>query len=312
MHRTLTRRELLRLGARGALLVVAGSSLAGLLACSDPDAESTPATGSRQLPSPTPQPSPTPTQTPAPPPLPSATLPSGPDSPNEIRIETVGEVPDGAPEQLREWAETARDFYYRQLGFYIDGPVTLKVADSPSLPIHAATYRTEGERISSITINVGRAIWRLETPAERQKVVAHEYFHVIQNWLHGTSSPQPDSFFLVEGSAEYAGYAAIIDAGLMSYADFRNAMLRRLRSEPLKLPPLEQTTEDSPGGIFPKYFLSALAVDYLVGPDGVRPLAQYFALRRDAPVEPAFNAAFAGTTRTFYSSFALWRRTNGV
>jgi hypothetical protein len=236
----------------------------------------------------------------------------GPAAPNEIRIETVGKVPSSAPDQIRRWAEQARDFYYRALGLYVDGAVTLKVIDSTAVPIHAATYLAEGDRISSITVNVGSAAWQLESAVERHKVVAHEYFHVIQDWLHGPSYPLPEAFFLVEGAAEYAGYAAVIDAGELTHERFRSEMHARLRRLPLKLAPLDRLSSKSPGPDLPKYYLAALAVDFLVGQAKLRPLAEYFAMRRTLPVEQAFHAAFLRTLHSFYSNFSLWRSAHGV
>jgi len=60
------------------------------------------------------------------------------------------------------------------------------------------------------------------------------------------------------------------------------------------------------------YRLPALAIDRLVGVDGVAPLAQYAKLRRDLAPGQAFEAVFGRTLQVFSVDFALWRRTAGV
>lgn len=253
----------------------------------------------------------TPPPTPAPTPDPEVSLPDGPDEPNAIRIEVLGEPPEDQRVLVDYAATLARDYFFRQLGFYLDGPVLINVLHMPDLPVHAATFLRDGARISAVTINVGQRTWEMETPLERTKVVAHEYFHVLQNWLRGSTDTTADPLFIVEGAAEYAGYMTVIDAGQMTVEEFRDGVVESIRLQRVRLAPLDRLTDDGPLALT-GYQLAALAVDRLVGRQGIVPLARYTALRRTFAPPEAFEAAFGSTLQAFYRDVALWRLAVGV
>lgn len=287
-----SRRDLLRLSGRGVAL---GALLVAGCGRDHDEATSTPA----------------PTATPVPTPLPEVALPAGPDEPNVITFDVIGDASEDQVVLVQYAAELARDFYFRELGFHLDGPVAINVIDSPDLPVHAATFLRDGERISSITVNVGQTAWALETPLERTKVVAHEYFHVLQNWLRASTDTSADPPFIIEGSAEYAGYATVIDAGQLTPAGFRESLIDRLRGQRIRLPALDRLTDEGPLALT-SYTLFALAVDMLVATRGIAPLAKYALLRRNQPVAPSFEAAFGRSLSAFYADFAVWRRATGI
>ena len=54
-----------------------------------------------------------------------------------------------------------------------------------------------------MTIYIGSPYWPRATIRSKQKVIAHEFFHIVQQDL-GWSGVL---IWLVEGSAEYVGYA---------------------------------------------------------------------------------------------------------
>jgi len=289
----LPRRAALRLGGR--TLALGALALAGC------------GRGSDEAPEVTATAPPSATATPSTMPRPEVSLPDGPDEPNGTVIEVLGDPPQDQRVLVEYAATLARDYFFRQLGFYLDGPVVINVVYMPDLPVHAATFLREGATISAITINVGQRTWELETPLERAKVVAHEYFHVLQNWLRGGTDTSPDPLFLVEGAAEYAGYATVIDAGQMTIEEFRDGVLDSIRRQRVPLRPLNQLTDDGPLALT-GYQLAALAVDRLVGAKGIDPLARYTLLRRTLPPPAAFEAVFGRTLEAFYIEIALWRR----
>lgn len=289
-----SRRDLLRLGGHG--LALGALLLAGCgVDSEEPTASPTPPAS--------PSPSPTPT--------PELVLPAGPDEANELVFEAINDPPQDSFVLVQHAATIARDFLARQLGFYLDGPVTINVANLTDLELHAATFLREGDRISTITINVGQATWSMETPAERTKVVAHEYCHAVQNWLRGSTDTSADPLFLVEGSAEYAGYATVIDAGMISWMEFRDELQDRLRRDRVTLPSLDRLSDDVPLALS-GYQLAALAIDHLVGASGVKPLATYTLLRRRETPERAFEIVFERPLADFYFEFADWRRNAGL
>jgi len=249
-----------------------------------------------------PTPSPAPTDVP---------FPDGPDEPNAIVIEVLGEPPEDQRVLVEYAAGLARDFFFRELGLYLDGPVRITVVDMPDLPVHAATFLRDGARISAITVNVGQRTWELRTPLERIKIVAHEYFHVLENWLRGSTDTSLDPMFLVEGTAEYAGYASVIDAGQLTIEEFRSDVLEAIRRQGVRLPPLDRLTGDTPFALT-AYALAALAVDWLVGDRGIAPVARYTMLRRNLAPDEAFEAVFGRTLESFYLEITQWRRAVGV
>lgn len=78
------------------------------------------------------------------------------------------------------------------------------------------------------------------------------------------------------------------------------------------MPPLEQLSSTSGGSSFVKYAVCYLAVHRLLGPGNLRPLAQYFVLRREEQPPATFEAAFGKPLDEFYSEFAHWRSTQGI
>ncbi|MGE0226916.1 MAG: hypothetical protein AB7I38_13610 [Dehalococcoidia bacterium] len=310
----LPRRGFLRLGGRGIAL---GTLL--LAGCGRDEVDAPPASVSPlSSPSVTPSPSPptataspAPSATTAPAPRAGVRLPEGPDEPNEINLEPIADPPQDQLVLVEYAAKLARDSFYRRLGFYLDGPVTINVVNVPELPVHAAAFLREGNRISSITVNVGQATWAIETPLDRTKVVAHEYFHVVQNWLRGGTDTSDEPLFLVEGSAEYAGYLATVDAGMLRLGELRSHLLQRLRRQRILLPALDRLLDHGPLALT-GYTLAALAVERLVGPAGLDPIARYTMLVRDHPPPDAFEAAFGRPLQAFYGDFAVWRRSVGI
>jgi hypothetical protein len=240
------------------------------------------------------------------------TLPLGAEHPNDILIEGIGDVREDDMQEILHAAEAARDFYHETLALYVDGPVHIKVLNVPDVPIHAATYQREGAPISSISVNVANTTWLRESPTQRRRVVAHEYFHVIQHWLSQEDKAPDELFFLVEGAAEYAGYATVIAEGLMTDAQVQHGLVVRARVDRPKVPPLEQLTSASAGSERAKYAVAHLAVHQLAGRSNLTPLARYFLLRREQPPSAAFEAAFGQALDAFYSAFALWRSTQGI
>jgi hypothetical protein len=117
--------------------------------------------------------------------------------------------------------------------------------------------------------------------------------------------------FLVEGAAEYAGYASVIDGGLLTTEEFRGDVLEAIRRQGVRLPPLDRLTDDTPFALT-AYALAALAVDWLVGDRGIAPLARYTMLRRNLAPGEAFEAVFSRTLESFYLEITQWRRAVGV
>ncbi|MGE0133881.1 MAG: hypothetical protein AB7L91_00080 [Dehalococcoidia bacterium] len=316
--RSLPRRGFLRLGARGVAL---GTLL--LAGCGrDEDDSGLPLSASPvpslpvpQRPSPSPPPtmtpSPTPSATSTPTPRADVRLPDGPDEPNEITLEPIADPPQDQLVLVEYAAKLARDSFYRRLGFYLDGPVSINVVNVPELPVHAAAFLREGAEISSITVNVGQATWAIETPLDRTKVVAHEYFHVVQNWLRGGTDTSDEPLFLVEGSAEYAGYLATVDGGMLRGTELRTHLLQRLRRQRILLPALDRLLDHGPLALT-GYTLAALAVERLVGLAGLDPIARYTMLVADRAPPDAFEAVFGRSLQAFYGDFAVWRRSVGI
>ena len=160
---------------------------------------------------------------------------------------------------------------------------------------------TAAGSLDGIFVNAGSDAWKERSAAQRERVVAHELFHAAQNalaaagWDAATEVP-----WLAEGSAEYFGTAAMVDAGLMTFASHDTDVAFTAVNAPL--PAYQGPKSYSRPGL---YAIGYLAVEKLVqlhGPLSViafyRDLASGVVSWRDA-----FSTAFGETVGRFYAEF---------
>jgi hypothetical protein len=173
----------------------------------------------------------------------------------------------------------------------------------------------------AIFVNASNSWWQSASTADHAKVLTHELYHVAQNELAGTAGvigqaredeiPRGGPRWLIEGAAEYAGYAAASKAGMFNWTTVRSEEQIETKTAP---DPLQQfatqtgvTTAARPGAIYPIGFT---AVDLLVKKDGLGSLAAFWrAIGAGAAWQDAFQSTFGETVDAFYAEFAAYRST---
>jgi hypothetical protein len=166
---------------------------------------------------------------------------------------------------------------------------------------HLWSTATAAGSLDGIFVNAGSDGWKERSVAQRERVVAHELFHAAQNalaeagWDAATEVP-----WLAEGAAEYFGTAAVVDAGLMTFASHDTDVAFTAVNAPLSA--YQSSNSYSRPGL---YAIGYLAVQKLVrmhGPSSVisfyRDLASGVVSWRDA-----FDMAFGETVDAFYAEF---------
>ncbi|MEA2528174.1 MAG: hypothetical protein QOF73_5401 [Thermomicrobiales bacterium] len=204
---------------------------------------------------------------------------------------------------IREGIRLGQDYVQEQLGAQLE---TLTIVNAvPGAPrgntdlvglstSHAVVLYTESDG------------WLQSAPFDRVHVVVHEYMHVVQQELAGERGNAP--LWIDEGVAEYVGYQAVIEAGLVSAADVEAYNAANVVFGP-DLPPLSEVErpwdyQSQPSNI---YGLSYLAVKQLVGdrPTSIR--RYYERLGDGASWRSAFRSAFRINPSDFYEAFEAAR-----
>jgi hypothetical protein len=155
-------------------------------------------------------------------------------------------------------------------------------------------------------------VWKGSTPFQRSKILVHEVFHIVQFEL-GAADLAPN--WLLEGSAEYVGYSAVIARGLVSREKANEVQglaggLRGLamRSTLQSLETQEAFLESNLVRREPTVSLSYAAVELLVAASGLRSLRTFFsALRPGVNWKTVFKKAFGTGAGAFYDKVARLR-----
>ncbi len=148
--------------------------------------------------------------------------------------------------------------------------------------------------------------WLQAAPFDRVHVVIHEYMHVVQQELAGERSDIP--LWIEEGVAEYVGFQAVIDAGLVSAEDVETYNAAQVTFGPV-LPPLADVErprdfQSQPANV---YGLSYIAIKQLVG-DRPSSINRYYErLAAGVNWRAAFQSAFRINPSDFYQEFEASR-----
>jgi hypothetical protein len=207
---------------------------------------------------------------------------------------------DGVPlqyqQEIEEGALLARDYLFRTWNLILPEPllVTSLAGDG------VAGYGGPG----SLGFSTGSPVWIDTSATQRIKIAVHEYWHAA------IGSLDPGMGFLSwmnEGSAEFFGYAAVIERGLIDPAVASAFHQLNVIYAPgmVSLDRLERGFDFSTG---PVYSLAYLAIEQLVlraGPEAVR---DYFELTGSGvDARQAFEEAFGQELDAFYAEFAALR-----
>lgn len=205
---------------------------------------------------------------------------------------------------IREGIRLGQDFVEAKLEAAIETPTIINaVPAEPRNGVDLVGLSTG----HSLAVFTGSDGWEETAPFDRVHVVIHEYMHVVQQELGGDRNGAP--LWLDEGIAEYVGFQAVIDAGLVdeTAVDNYNLLLVMLDDPLPSLSDVESTADfqSQPSSI---YGLSYLAAKQLIG-DRPEAITRYYEkLRSSGNWRAAFQSAFRINPRTFYREFEASRQ----
>lgn len=204
---------------------------------------------------------------------------------------------------IREGVRLGQDYVHDKLGANVETPTIVNAV--PAAP-RGNTDLVGLSTFHALVLYTGSDGWRRAAPFDRVHVVVHEYMHVVQQELAGDRGGAP--LWIDEGSAEYVGYQAVIDAGLVSAADVESYNAANVVDGP-RLPPLTAVEraadfQSQPSNV---YGLAYLAVKRLVA-DRPSSLRRYYQrLGQGDDWQTAFQSAFRVTPSDFYDAFEASR-----
>ncbi len=141
-------------------------------------------------------------------------------------------------------------------------------------------------------------------PLRRQQHPVHEYFHLVQEELSGTTNPvQMGPVWMLEGTAEYFGWLALEEAGIVSSDEVRLYHMANVTHDQTIGPLMTYETGTDLYRFGSSYSLSALGVEMLVERAGISSLADFYRGLKDGSWSDSFTAAFDFTPTEFYALF---------
>ncbi len=159
----------------------------------------------------------------------------------------------------------------------------------------------------TITFCLGNQGWKVHGPGIKQKIVQHELFHIwqFQQWGDPAKSPA----WLIEGSAELAGFRGLAAKGLLNFVTAVGCQRKESAdfaiNQPPGLPSLQsvesrQAFQSTAG---PLYTHSMLGANFLAqyGGGGFRVYGD--SLKNGSTWQGALKAAFGISADVFYGEF---------
>jgi hypothetical protein len=222
--------------------------------------------------------------------------------PGEPKFTFDPEVSALDQEVIREGIRLAQDYLPPAVGRGVVATThifaTVNASTRPGTTAMAGGHR--------IDVYVNSQGWQTSTSIKKRKIMVHEYFHVLQGEVGWPGMANTEGArWLLEGAAEYVGYRAIIDTGLVSYATVRNCQMANVAGgTPLApLAALEgQGFTDASGPTYPLAWLATeKASQRNLGTLGL------FWMSGDG-WRNKFHAAFGVDLEQFYTAFEAERR----
>lgn len=161
---------------------------------------------------------------------------------------------------------------------------------------------TAAGSLDGIFVNAGSDGWKQRSVVERERIVAHELFHAAQNALADAGWDVASGVpWLAEGSAEYFGTAALVNAGLTTFAAHDVDLAFVGADAPLSA--YQDSSGYSRHGL---YSIGYLAVERLVQLHGASSVLAFYRDLASGVVSwrDAFNMAFGETVDQFYAEFS--------
>jgi hypothetical protein len=147
-------------------------------------------------------------------------------------------------------------------------------------------------------------VWRTATPYQKPKIVVHEHVHNLQGEI-GCFYPRTPTWF-TESMAEYFGYEAVIEAGLVEREPVET-IDASVVGRATDLPPLQSYEHHGQLGSEPAYTMFRLAGAQLARIKGSGALLTACERAAQTDWPSAFLAAFGLSVEEFYADFAAYR-----
>ena len=169
-----------------------------------------------------------------------------------------------------------------------------------------------------IFVYLGNSSWSRGDLLSRQKILAHEIFHLLQEQLEKDPTlcgrTPPDQVrscgptWLIEGSAETMGYRVAAARGLIDLRSFEQVDLTsRVRGTTLTLNSLETYAGQGQPHAWDTMHLAAVHLAN-IAPKRAQAFGDFFAaIGTGVPWRQAFQGAFGMSVETYYTNFADYR-----
>ena len=212
-------------------------------------------------------------------------------SPGSVVYDFDAGVSAGNRSLIETTVVRAKDYFRSKFGRTVERGFTVFVRDADG-PYTAAANQ------DSIVVYTRQAGWRPGTVANT-KTMVHEVFHLLQREV---GWPGPTNNWLNEGSAEYVGYSAVIEWGLLSYGDLQACQITNyVDGGGPSAPALEDLSFDAGNPVSSRYHIAWLGWDRLLaGPGGLAKLPNYWTT--------GFQPTFGLSESSFYADFAGYRQ----
>ncbi len=202
---------------------------------------------------------------------------------------------------IREGIRFSQEYAAEHLGRSVDRAFRVDV--QPSQEFDVPGYVAN----SVLYLATDHQVWRETPPLRRLKIVAHEYFHLIQ--LQSIRDSRPVPTWLMEGSAELFAFEAISALGLVDFSAVVDHWIwGTLNNTGIAGVPLEEMEHPAPEVACCLYSVSPLAVRELLKQGGWDALVAYIDVFSTMPPDEAFAESFGQSLPDFYATFAAARQ----
>ncbi|MDP1569265.1 MAG: hypothetical protein Q8L86_04610 [Vicinamibacterales bacterium] len=224
-------------------------------------------------------------------PTPPPAVPSS--SPQPPAASFVFKYQDGVASEdradIEATAPAVKAYFDEQFGKTLSGTITFDVRFEVG-PNASGTAGNNTVTIYTLSpfgwTNVGKVL--------RVKTIAHELFHILQQQAGWSGFG-----WLLEGSAEYAGYRFVADTGLVSFDIIKSCQIYNYGTS--HEPPLQELERmfSAPDN---RYAIAWQAWHHLLDIPGFRSIGDYLGWG-------SFSSAFGRSLSVFYDDFEVYRRT---
>jgi hypothetical protein len=172
--------------------------------------------------------------------------------------------------------------------------------------VPASTGPTARTTESTIQISVRTPTWTSASATSKRQIVTHEFFHSLQLSTGWQGSP----VWLVEGTAEYVGFrAVIIDPGIQSLEQVRSCRRQSVNASLVPVPPVAELEGDRfYTGTHTTYDLGFLAAEDALAGKPLSTLFTFGPLVQFPNWQRAFETVFWRSVGEFYRTFEEARR----